>query len=77
MLVGGGLMMVMGLVTQDKTWYQASLVLIAAILVCRIVSALLDGWTNDLLPAVVTELYLVVVMFLAMRRGTGAAATTA
>jgi hypothetical protein len=43
MLVGGELMMVMGLVTQNKTWYQASLVLITAILVCRIVSALLDS----------------------------------
>jgi Domain of unknown function (DUF4345) len=68
MLLGGGLIMVMGLVTQNETWYRASFVLIAAILICRVVSVLLDGWANDLLPAVVTELYIVVVMFVAARR---------
>lgn len=67
MLIGGGLIMLMGLITKNKTWYQSSLLLISTILICRIISVLLDGWTNDLLPAMVTELYIVVVMFLAVR----------
>lgn len=68
MLIGGGLIMLMGLITKNKTWYQASLLLISVILTCRIISVLLDGWTNDLLPAVITELYIIVVMFFASKQ---------
>lgn len=67
MLLGGGSIMLMGLITKNKTWYQSSLLLISTILICRIISILLDGWTNDLLPAIVTEFYIVVVMFLAAK----------
>lgn len=68
MLIGGGLIMLMGLITKNKTWYQSSLLLIATILICRFVSVLFDGWTNDLLPAVITELYIVVVMYFAIKQ---------
>ncbi|PJJ07262.1 uncharacterized protein DUF4345 [Flavobacterium sp. 1] len=68
MLIGGGLIMLMGLITKNKTWYQSSLLLISVILTCRIISVLFDGWTNDLLPAVITELYIVVVMFFASKQ---------
>lgn len=68
MLIGGGLIMLMGLITKNKTWYQSSLLLISVILICRIISVLFDGWTNDLLPAVITELYIIVVMFFASRQ---------
>lgn len=72
MLIGGGLIMLMGLITQNKTWYQSSQLLISTILICRIISILFDGWTNDLLPAILTELYIVVVMFLAAKHLTTA-----
>lgn len=68
MLIGGGLIMLMGLITKNKTWYQSSLLLISVILTCRIISVLFDGWTNDLLPAVITELYIVVVLFFASKQ---------
>lgn len=68
MLIGGGLIMLMGLITKNKTWYQSSLLLISVILICRIISVLFDGWTNDLLPAVITELYIIVVMFFASKQ---------
>ena len=68
MLIGGGLIMLMGLITKNKTWYQSSLLLISAILTCRIISVLLDGWTNDILPAAITELYIIVVMFFASKQ---------
>jgi len=68
MLIGGGLIMLMGLVTKNKTWYQSSLLLISVILSCRIISVLFDGWTNDLLPAVITELYIIIVMFFASKQ---------
>ena len=68
MLIGGGLLMLMGLVTKNKTWYQSALILISTILMCRLISVVLDGWTNDLLPAVLTEFYIVVVMFFAAKQ---------
>lgn len=68
MLIGGGLIMLAGLITKNKTWYQSSLLLISTILICRIISILLDGWTNDLLPAIVTEFYIVLVMFWAAKK---------
>lgn len=68
MLIGGGLIMLAGLITRNKTWYQSSLLLISTILICRIISILLDGWTNDLLPAIVTESYIVLVMFWAAKK---------
>ena len=68
LLIGGGLLMLIGLITKNKTWYQSALVLISTILVCRFISVLLDGWINDLLPAVLTELYIVAVMFVAARQ---------
>ena len=68
MLIGGGLIMLMGLITKNKTWYQSSLLLISVILICRIISVLFDGWTNDLLPAVITELYIIVVMYFAAKQ---------
>ncbi|MFB9080145.1 DUF4345 family protein [Flavobacterium procerum] len=68
MLIGGGLMMLMGLITKNKTWYQASLLLISVILICRIISVLFDGYTNDLLPAGITELYIIIVMYFASKQ---------
>ena len=67
-LIGGGLVMLMGLITKNKTWYQSALILIATILACRLISVFFDGWTNDLLPAVLTELYIVVVLFFAAKQ---------
>ena len=68
MLIGGGLIMLMGLITKNKTWYQASLLLISVILTCRIISVLLDCCTNDILPSAITELYIIVVMFFSSKQ---------
>ena len=68
MLIGGALIMLMGLITKNKTWYQSSLLLISVIFTCRIISVLFDGWTNDILPAAITELYIIVVMFFASKQ---------
>lgn len=68
MLIGGALIMLMGLITKNKTWYQASLLLIGVIFICRIISVVFDGYTNDLLPAGITELYIIVVMYFASKQ---------
>ncbi len=68
MLIGGGLIMLMGLITKNKTWYQAAFLLISVILCCRVISVLFDGWTNDILPAAITELYIIIVMLFASKQ---------
>jgi Domain of unknown function (DUF4345) len=68
MLIGGGLMMFMGLITKNKTWYHSTLLLISVILVGRIISVIVDGWTNAAIPAVGTEIFVVVVMYFAAKQ---------
>ena len=67
-LIGGGLLMLIGLITKNKTWYQSALIIIATILICKFISVIFDGWTSELLPAILTELYVVVVMFFAAKQ---------
>ena len=68
LLIGISLVVIMGLITKNKIWYQSTLVLVSTILVCRFISVLFDGWTNDLLPAVLAEMYIDVVLFFAARQ---------
>lgn len=68
MLIGGGLTILMGLLTKNKTWYHSSLLLISVILIGRIISVIADGWTNAAIPAVGTEAFIVVVMYFAAKQ---------
>jgi len=68
MLIGGGLTILMGLLTQNKTWYHSSLLLIWVVLIGRIISIIVDGWTNAAIPAVGTEVFIVVVMYFAAKQ---------
>jgi hypothetical protein len=68
MLIGGGLTILMGLLTKNKTWYHSSLLLISVILIGRIISVIVDGWTNAAIPAVGTEAFIVVVLYFAAKQ---------
>ncbi|HEX7869830.1 MAG TPA: DUF4345 family protein, partial [Chryseobacterium sp.] len=57
-LIGIGLMLLMGLRTKNKTWYQSSLLLISVILFGRIYSIVVDGWSDALMPPIVVEVFL-------------------
>ena len=63
----GVVLSLLGLYTKNKTWYQATLILVSIILFGRIISILLDGWTNLGLPALVIESTLVVVLLIAIK----------
>lgn len=67
-LIGIGLMLLMGLRTKNKTWYQSSLLLISVILFGRIYSIVVDGWTDALLPPMVVEVFLMVVLYFASKQ---------
>ena len=67
-LIGIGLMLLMGLQTKNKTWYQSSLLLISVILFGRIYSIIVDGWSDALMPPIVVEVFLIVVLYFASKQ---------
>lgn len=67
-LIGIGLMLLMGLRTKNKTWYQSSLLLISVILFGRIYSIVVDGWSDALMPPIVVEVFLIVVLYFASKK---------
>ncbi|EJL64849.1 DUF4345 family protein [Flavobacterium sp. CF136] len=67
-LIGIGLMLLMGLRTKNKTWYQSSLLLISVILFGRIYSIIVDGWSDALMPPIVVEVFLIVVLYFASKQ---------
>ena len=67
-LIGIGLMLLMGLRTKNKTWYQSSLLLISVILFGRIYSIVVDGWSDALMSPIVVEVFLIVVLYFASKQ---------
>lgn len=67
-LIGIGLMLLMGLLTKNKTWYQSSLLLTSVILLGRIFSIIVAGWSDALIPPIVVEVFLIVVLYFASKQ---------
>ncbi len=61
------LMLLMGLLTKNKTWYQATLLITTVILVCRTYSIVADGYTSEMLPPIVIEVFIIVAMFIGIK----------
>ena len=61
-------MLLMGLRTKNKTWYQSALLLVSVILFGRIYSIVVDGWADALLPPIVVEVFLIVVLYFASKQ---------
>lgn len=66
-LIGIGLMLVMGLMTKNKTWYQSSLLLVLVILFGRVYSIMAEGWTDALMPPIAVEVFLILVLYFASK----------
>lgn len=62
------LMLLMGLFTKNKTWYQATLLLTAVILFCRTYSILLDGYTSEMLIPILIEVFIIVTMYFGIKQ---------
>lgn len=67
-LIGIGLMLLMGLLTKNKTWYQSSLLLVSVIFFGRIYSIIVDGWSDAVLSPIIVEVILVVVLYFASKQ---------
>ncbi len=65
MLIASGLMILIGLWRQNHTWFFATILMMGILLVGRIVSFIVDGWTPAMIPAVVVEIVVIGVLFLA------------
>ena len=65
MLIASGLMIVIGLWRQNHTWFLATILLMSTLLFGRIISFIADGWTSAAIPAVVVEIVVIGVLFLA------------
>lgn len=63
MLIGSALILLMGLLTKNKTWYQSSLLLVSVILFGRIYSTIVDGWSDAVLSPILVEVFLVIVLY--------------
>jgi cation transport ATPase len=65
LLVGSGAMICIGIWQKNKTWFAASAFMMALLLCGRLISTVADGWTNEAIPAIVVEVYAVIVLMLA------------
>lgn len=64
-LLGVGLMLLMGLLSKNKTWYQSTLLLLSVIIFGRIYSIFAVGWSDALIAPMVVEVFLVIVLYFA------------
>jgi hypothetical protein len=65
MLIASALMILIGLWRQNHTWFFATILMMGSLLVGRFISFIVDGWTPAAIPAVVVELFVIGVLFLA------------
>jgi hypothetical protein len=61
------LMLLLGLFTKNKTWYQATLLVTTVILVFRTFSIIVDGYTSEMLAPIVIEIFIIVAMLLGIK----------
>ena len=67
LLVGSGAMILIGMWQKNKTWFAATAFMMALLLFGRLISSVADGWTSEAIPAIVVEVYAVIVLTLAYR----------
>lgn len=64
-LIASAVMIIMGLWTGDKTWFMAAAVFMGVVAVARLIGFVFDGVAKEAIPAVVVELVIVGLMFIA------------
>jgi len=64
----GAALMLTGLWTKNRTWFHAALLMVSIVFAGRIISLILDGWTNVAIPPLVIEVFIIGVMLLASKK---------
>ena len=65
MLIASALMILIGLWRQNHTWFFATILMMGTLLVGRLISFIVDGWTSDAITAVVVEVFVIGALLLA------------
>lgn len=68
MLIASSFMILIGLLKQNITWFLATILMMTTLLFGRIISFITDGWTVAAIPAIVVEVFVVLVMLLAYKK---------
>jgi cation transport ATPase len=68
MLISSAIMIWLGFLRQNTTWFQATILVMSTLLVGRTISTIADGFTTDAIPAIVVEVYTVVVLYFAIKQ---------
>lgn len=64
LLIGSGLMIWIGLFKQQKIWFNAVIFIMALLLFGRLLSTIVDGWTNASFPAIGVEIFAIIILSL-------------
>lgn len=70
LLMGSAIMMITGVIKNNSTWFLATMLMMAVVVFGRIVSIVVDGWSNDLIVPLVAEAVIIVVCYLAHKKQT-------
>ena len=65
LLIASALMILIGLWRQNHTWFLATILIMGTLLIGRIISFIIDGWTPAAIPPVVIEVLIIGILFLA------------
>ena len=65
LLIASALMILIGLWRQNQTWLLAAILMVGTVLVGRIISFIVDGWTPAAIPSVVIEVFVIGILCLA------------
>ncbi|HVM89887.1 MAG TPA: DUF4345 family protein [Puia sp.] len=68
LLIGSGLMIWIGLLKTQNSWFNATIFLMAILLFGRLLSTLIDGWTNAAIPAIGVEIFAIIILTLYKRQ---------
>ena len=68
LLIGSGLMIWIGLWKKQNSWFNATIFMMALLLFGRLISTVIDGWTNAAIPAIAVEIFALVILTLNNRK---------
>jgi hypothetical protein len=70
LLFGSAFMMIIGVLKNNTTWFLATMLMMAVVIFGRIISILVDGWSNDFIVPLVAEAIIIAVCYFAHKKQT-------
>lgn len=70
LLLGSAFMMITGVLKNNSTWFLATMLMMAVVIFGRIISIVVDGWSNDFIVPLLAETVIIAVCYLAHKKQT-------